>query len=214
MPRARIARGQPFEDTRHREPSEEIRRSVHRWMAANSEGDADSVLAKVSGHAGMLAIGTDGPEWWHGREIAVWRRQLEKMGDGVPITWDEIESWEEGTVGWAGMKMTFHGADGAFDARSTFVLHLEHGEWKIVQVHSSLEAEANVQILGRELTLSLEQTIQREQPDMSSTLAADGTVTIVFTDIVDSTLLISRLGDRAWLDVLRRHNVVIEQATT
>ena len=42
------------------------------------------------------------------------------------------------------------------------------------------------------LTVSLEElerTIQREQPDLSSTLAADGTVTIVFTDIVDSTVL-------------------------
>ena len=35
----------------------------------------------------------------------------------------------------------------------------------------------------------LEKTIQREQPDLSGTLAADGTVTIVFTDIVDSTVL-------------------------
>ena len=67
------------------------------------------------------------------------------------------------------------------------------------------------------LTVSLEQleaTIQRERPDLSSTLAADGTVTIVFTDIVDSTVLNNRLGDHAWLDVLHRHNAVIEDATT
>jgi adenylate cyclase len=66
------------------------------------------------------------------------------------------------------------------------------------------------------LTVSLEElerTIQREQPDLSSTLAADGTVTIVFTDIVDSTVLIARLGDHAWLDLLRRHNAVIADAT-
>jgi class 3 adenylate cyclase len=59
----------------------------------------------------------------------------------------------------------------------------------------------------------LESTVQREQPDLSSTLAADGTVTIVFTDIVDSTVLTARLGDHAWLDLLRRHNGVIEGAT-
>ena len=59
----------------------------------------------------------------------------------------------------------------------------------------------------------LESAIQRDQPDLSSTLAADGTVTIVFTDIVDSTVLTARLGDHAWLEVLRRHNAVIEQAT-
>lgn len=206
----------PFDTLPPVEPSEEIRRVIHRWMTANSEGDADAVLGKVSEHPGVLAIGTDAEEWWHGQELAVWRRQLEEVGEGFPITWDEIEAWEEGAVGWAGMKMTFQGVDGAFDGRSTFVLHLERGEWKIVQVHWSLAARANVEVLGRELTVSLEQleqAIQREQPDMSSTLAADGTVTIVFTDIVDSTVLTARLGDHAWLEVLRRHNAVIEETT-
>ena len=37
-------------------------------------------------------------------------------------------------------------------------------------------------------------------------------MTIVFTDIVDSTVLLSRLGDHAWLEVLRRHNKVIRDA--
>ncbi len=196
------------------ESSEEIRRVVDRWMVANSEGDADAVMAKISEHPGMLAIGTDGDEWWHGRERLVWRRQLEESG-GFPITWDEIEAWEEGTVGWAGAKMTFHESEETFEARATFVLHLERGEWKIVQAHWSIPTPNEV--LGMTLTVSLEElerTIQREQPDLSSTLAADGTVTIVFTDIVDSTVLTARLGDHAWLDLLRRHNAVIEDTTT
>ena len=49
---------------------------------------------------------------------------------------------------------------------------------------------------------------------MSQTLAADGTVTIGFTDIVDSTVLTARLGDHAWLEVVRRHNEVIRDTTT
>jgi class 3 adenylate cyclase len=197
------------------EPSEEIRRIIDRWMVANSEGDGDAVIGRVSEHPGMLAIGTDADEWWHGPERAVWRRQLEELG-GMPVTWDEIEAWEEGTVGWAGMKLAMQGPEESFEARGTFVLHLERGEWKIVQVHWSLP-KANVEVLGRALTVSLEElerTIQREQPDLSSTLAADGTVTIVFTDIVDSTVLTARLGDHAWLDLLRRHNAVIEDTTT
>ena len=196
------------------EPSEEIRRVIHRWMVANSEGDADAVMGKVSEHPGILAIGTDADEWWHGHERAVWRHQLKETG-GFPITWDEIEAWEEGTVGWAGARITFEGPLESFASRGTWVLHLERGEWKIVQVHWSLP-KPNVEVLGRELTVSLEeleQTIQREQPDLSSTLADDGTVTIVFTDIVDSTVLTARLGDHAWLDILRRHNAVIEAAT-
>jgi class 3 adenylate cyclase len=60
----------------------------------------------------------------------------------------------------------------------------------------------------------LETIVQREQPDLSGTLGSDGTVTIVFTDIVESTVLLGHLGDHAWLDLLRRHNSIIEQTTT
>jgi class 3 adenylate cyclase len=198
------------------EPSEEIRRIVHRWMTANNAGDVDASLGRLSDHPGALVIGTDPDEWWHGEEArVVWGRQLEELGITFPIVWDEIEAWEEGNVGWAGARVTFEAAEESIEARTTYVLHLERGEWKIVQVHWSLP-QPNVDVLGRALTVSLDQlekTIQREQPDLTSNLAADGTVTIVFTDIVDSTVLTTRLGDHAWLDVLRRHNAVIVDTT-
>jgi class 3 adenylate cyclase len=38
-------------------------------------------------------------------------------------------------------------------------------------------------------------------------------VTIVFTDIVDSSVLTARLGDHAWLEVIRTHNNVIREIT-
>jgi class 3 adenylate cyclase/ketosteroid isomerase-like protein len=195
------------------EPSEEIRRIVQRWYEAISEGDED-YLDRLSEHAGTLMIGTDPAEWWQGREVrAIWGRQMEETGP-FPVT-GEIEAWEEGTVGWASARETITWAGKRFESRATYVLHLERGNWKIVQVHWS-QPTPNVDLLGRTLTVSLEElerTIRREQPDLSGTLAADGTVTIVFTDIVDSTVLIARLGDQAWLDLLRRHNAVIREAT-
>lgn len=197
------------------EPSEEIRRVIQRWMSAMADRDDDSALGRLSEHPGALMIGTDPAEWWRGDAIrAIWARQLEEVG--APISADEIEAWEEGTVGWASVKETITWAGRSFESRATYVLHLERGEWKIVQVHWSLP-KANVEVFGRELTVTLdelERTVQRERPDLSNTLAADGTVTIVFTDIVDSTLLTVRLGDHAWLDLLRRHNAVIEESTT
>jgi adenylate cyclase len=196
------------------EPSEEIRRIAERWTRAVTEGDHESALARLSELPGTLIIGNDPNEWWHGKEArAIWARQLEELGS-FPVTSYEVEAWEEGTVGWASVKETITSSGASFDGRATYVLHLERGEWKVVQVHWSLP-KPNVEFLGRALTTSLEElelAVQREKPDLSATLDSEGTVTIVFTDIVDSTVLLSRLADYAWRDLLRRHNAVIEGA--
>ena len=167
----------------------------------------------MSEHAGTLIIGNDHREWWRGDAArTIWQRQLEEIG-AFPVVVHEIEAWEEGTVGWASCKETITSSDTSFDARATYVLHLERGEWKIVQIHWSLP-KPNEEFLGRALTTSLdelERTLRREQPDLSESLAADGTVTIVFTDIVDSTILLARLGDHAWLPLLRQHHALIQE---
>jgi len=137
------------------EPSEEIRRIVQRWTLAIAEGDADAALGRLSEHPGTLIVGTDPDEWWVGRETrAIWGRQIEELGS-FPVTGDEIEAWEEGSAGWASVKETITWAGESFEARATYVLHLERGEWKVVQVHWSLP-RANVEVFGRTLTVSLE----------------------------------------------------------
>ena len=138
------------------EPSEEIRRIVHRWTKAIAEGDAESALARLSEHPGTLVIGTDPAELWRGQETrAVWGRQIEELG-AFPVTADEIEAWEEGTVGWASVMETVALEGKSFDARATYVFHLERGEWKVVQVHWSVP-QPNEEVLGRALTVTLEE---------------------------------------------------------
>ena len=149
------------------------------------------------------------------KDVPSGRVERKELGS-FPLTSYEVEAWEEGTVGWACVKETITSSSGTFERwRRDYVLHLERGEWKVVHVHWSV-AKPNVEFLGQTLTSSLaelEELVQREQPDLSATLAADGTVTIVFTDIVDSTVLTSRLGDPNWRDVLRRHDTVIYNVT-
>jgi class 3 adenylate cyclase len=56
-------------------------------------------------------------------------------------------------------------------------------------------------------------TVAREvlehQPDLQSHAAPDGTVTIMFSDIEGSTALNERLGDGAFMEVLREHNAIV-----
>jgi class 3 adenylate cyclase len=54
--------------------------------------------------------------------------------------------------------------------------------------------------------------VRDERPSLpQQALAPDGTVTIMFSDIEDSTVLTERLGDQAWQNLLRRHNDLIRK---
>lgn len=54
------------------------------------------------------------------------------------------------------------------------------------------------------------EAVGSERPELPrQTIAPDGTVTIMFSDIEDSTLFAERLGDRDWMVVLRSHNAMI-----
>lgn len=51
-----------------------------------------------------------------------------------------------------------------------------------------------------------------ERPDLVRLAAEDGTVTIAFSDIEDSTALNETLGDRAWVRLLGRHERLVHRA--
>jgi len=53
--------------------------------------------------------------------------------------------------------------------------------------------------------------VAAEAPDLRTHAAPDGTVTLLFTDIEDSTGLTVRLGDLRWLELLRAHHALIRE---
>jgi class 3 adenylate cyclase len=80
-------------------------------------------------------------------------------------------------------------ADGARDEEGRFVLRLK-------QRSERLQVDAAYAALVAEAA-----GIASDTPDDHRTLA-----TVLFTDIVDSTATASRLGDRAWREILREHD--------
>jgi len=200
------------------ETSEELRRVVTRFFEALRDGDEDAVLTRVSRQAGFERFGTDPEEVWHYGQTAarVWVQQMRELGGGYP--WrriDEVHAMTEGTVGWASVRTEMlTPVDQSVEYRFTCVMHLEHGEWKIVQWNSSVPTPNEEH--GFFLTKSVDdiaEAVSESRPDLSATSAPDGTVTIAFTDIEDSLRLNSMLGDRRWLDVLRAHNDVVTHVT-
>lgn len=54
-------------------------------------------------------------------------------------------------------------------------------------------------------------SVEADPPDLSPVAAPDGTVTIMFSDIEDSTALTELLGDDRWFALLRRHDTIIRR---
>jgi class 3 adenylate cyclase len=51
--------------------------------------------------------------------------------------------------------------------------------------------------------------VEAEQPDLRRASAPDGTVTLLFSDIENSSGLTERLGDARWLELLGAHNTIV-----
>lgn len=199
------------------EPSEELRAVVTRFVDAVREGDEEAVGNRYSRHEGFERFGSDPKEWFRDGEAAarVMIQQMREIDGGFP--WhpvDEVNALVEGTVGWAGARMQFDTAHGPQELRLSCVFHLEHGEWKMVHCHTSVPSPNEEH--GFMLTTSVDEiaeSVTLTRPDLSQTSAPDGTVTIAFTDIEDSTRLNGFLGDERWLEVLRAHNEVLKDQT-
>jgi class 3 adenylate cyclase len=199
------------------EPSEEIRNVVTRFFEALRDGDDEAVSHRLSRQQGFERFGSDPDEWWQDGDTTarVWVQQMRELGGGY--RWrlvGPVHALSEGTVGWAGVRAEFQAADGAVPMRLTCVLHLERGDWKIVQWHSSVPSPN--ELYGLILSTSVDdiaEAVTASRPDLSDSSAPDGTVTILFTDIEDSLRLNAFLGDRRWLEVLHAHNEVVRSAT-
>ena len=82
-------------------------------------------------------------------------------------------------------------------------------------VERALVARLEVQGIGDvDVLTSIEAVVEAvgsERPDLTALADGDGRVTILFSDIENSTLINERLGDVRWLDVLRDHNAIFRR---
>lgn len=184
-------------------------------MAAYT-ADLETLRNLMSTDPSLRVLGSDSDEWWRGPAEFFGVRETQ-AGESPHLEYrvDEVEGFEDGGCGWATLFATLITPETSTQVRHTAVLRLEGGIWKVVQLHNSTPA-SNEQIFGVDLTRTLDDLVTSVLEDGTPLLGAEtteGTMTLVFTDIVDSTSLAESVGDERWALMIRDHEVAIDAAT-
>lgn len=200
------------------EENAEIKAVVRRFIEAVDGHDWETMSNLFSRDEGLRYIGTDFKEWWQGSDVAtVIGHHLDDAPEvDIWIVEDNVEGYSKGNVGWGAARGHLRFGDReAVDIRHTAVFVLEAGYWRIVQVHNSI-GRPNMEVAGVELTTTLDDLLQSIGDDTRRRFLErfdEGTVTLVFTDIADSTHLASQLGDARWAEVIEWHDSTIATIT-
>lgn len=101
-------------------------------------------------------------------------------------------------------------------ARMTMIVHEDGPHWKVVHMQFAFTTD-NIETLGTELTTTVDDlllAVANEVPPPRG-MSADGSVTIMFTDLESSTNLMESVGEAKWLELLAWHDgVVTSQVAT
>lgn len=122
------------------QPSPEIRALVMRGMQLTAAKDLPGVMDLASREPGFLLMGTAPGEWFTSPAAAepMIRASLEGGSGRIPENM-EIEAYQEGSVGWAGLRWKSQLPNGAsISLRWTQIFHQEGGTWKLIHGHVSV----------------------------------------------------------------------------
>ena len=194
-------------------PSEELRAVIVRMHVAMTEGDVDAIGEMCSAEPYLVMLGTDAEEWVTGQvAVNLFKTQVREMA-GRTFTYGDLSAYCCGNVGWVAIDMKeTHPSGLEITGRTTAVLAIEHGHWRIVQWHASIPQPNEA--VGLAVTTSVERIgrlVQQERLDLRPAAAPDGTVTIAFSDIESSTMLLDRLGDADFMALLAWHDRIVRE---
>ena len=184
--------------------SPELEAIVIRWNEAIRTKDKGSINNMLSASEQLRYVGSAENELWSG---ALLRRGIGDHFDEVPdfhYRGYNIEAYESGQIGWAlWTGEIFFPTTGVLSKnRISFVFGLEHGLWKIVQIHIS-NPSSNMDKIGIEHE-ALDALMAAAQEGKLG-LGREGMATVMFTDVVDSSALAAAMGDRAWIGRIDAH---------
>lgn len=163
-----------------------------------------------------MTIGTDPREWHKGkRAVELIAVQVDGMAP-FEYEFNRLEAYQKGTIGWAAADVVARFKSGAdLELRFTAVFDLEGGVWRVVQWHASIPQPDDPAIIGEELSGTMTKLLDSLSGDFElAKLRAQlrtSTVTLVFTDIEDSTFRTNEAGDAEWTEIVTNHFAAIER---
>ena len=134
------------------------------------------------------------------------------------VEFDRMEAYELGDTGWAAHELTVILRDGEtlrFRQTSTFVV--EDGVWRAVQLHTSRGVPA-AETFGYDVAAVLSDLVgsltEADGADIAAVAGSSGLVTLMFTDIEDSTQLSHERGEAEWIERVQNHFAEIAESVT
>ncbi|MGH8949736.1 MAG: nuclear transport factor 2 family protein, partial [Acidimicrobiia bacterium] len=177
---------------------------TRRVLRAFETGDMAAMANLVSTDPSLRVLGFAVDEWWAGpKEFLTIRETQMAEIPSLHIQVERVDAFEDGAFGWAAIATTVVTTETKTPMKHTSVLRLEAGAWKVILWNNSVPVP-NSQIFGVELTTTLDDLVTSVLKDNVplSSAGLEGTMTLVFTDIVDSTRLAETLGDTAWAELI------------
>ena len=191
-------------------PSPELAAIVERWIKAYGSGDGETVAHLFSDDAALSYFGSAQGESW--RDDALRRGMAQYIGEVPRFKWtpQDKRGFECGSLGWVEWQASIDGIKSGQSAqlRSTVILKLDKGSWKIVHVHNSIPVN-NVEGFGYEAR-GFEELLDAALSTPYE-LGQSGIATVMFTDIADSTAIAEAIGDTLWTEAVRRHLRLVEK---
>ena len=193
--------------------SPEIRSVMQRVVAAWNSRDLGTFDNLYVSDDRFRGIGTAVEEFWVGQEfMAVREAQFDEMPP-FEITLDRIHAFETETTGWVASTGILATPTGNHPLRITAVFVLEAGVWKIILWNTSI-ARSNLELFDIELTTTLNDLLDSVSEDSAAIASIGGggeIVTLVFTDVEDSTVLAAGMGDSEWAALVARYESAIRE---
>lgn len=190
----------------------EVESVVRRFLEARVAQDMEAMRSLHSDSEYLRLIATD-DVWFRGDSAVLPAGgSVGDLEDWKPKASSilRIEAFEEGTIGWAAVEQERTLVSGfTFALRVTMVLRLESSVWKVVQLHFSTAVPDDESVFK---PVDLPQTLSDLLGSLDGDVAHEAmsgaslaTATVMFTDVVDSTILAKEMGDEQWSKTISEH---------